>query len=48
MFVVASLIKKAVAVQLIYIFLDGYPALLGFPILHRVHAICIQSIIAIT
>ena len=28
--------------------LDGYPSSLGFPIMHRVHAICIQSIIAIT
>ena len=23
--------------------LDGYPASLGFPIMHRVHAICTQS-----
>ena len=23
--------------------LDGYPASLGFPVMHRVHAICTQS-----
>ena len=27
----------------IYIILDGYSASLGFPIMHRVHAICTQS-----
>ena len=26
---------------------DGYPASLGFPIMHQVHAICTQSIIII-
>ena len=26
-----------------YIILDGYPASLGFPVMHRVHAICTQS-----
>ena len=35
-------------VELLYILLDGYPASLGFPSMHRVHAICTQSIIAIT
>ena len=33
----------------IYIYiLDGFPDSLGFPIMHRVNAICTQSIIAIT
>ena len=27
-----------------YMVLDGYPASLGFPIMHQVHAICTQSI----
>ena len=31
------------ASQLQYRILDGYPASLGFPIMHRVHAICTQS-----
>ena len=29
---------------LFYNKLDGYPASLGFPIMHQVHAICTQSI----
>ena len=41
--------KKEKKIQVIlYITLDGYPASLGFPIMHRVHAICTQAIIAIT
>ena len=28
--------------------LDGYPASLGFPIMHRAHATCTHAIIAIT
>ena len=31
-----------------YSLLDDYPASLGFPVMHRVHAICTQAIIAIT
>ena len=31
-----------------YHILDGNPASLGFSIMHRVHAICTQSIIAMT
>ena len=33
---------------LFYMILDGYPASPGFPVMHRVHAICTQAIIAIT
>ena len=41
------LVKVSISIY-IYIQLDGYPASLGFPIMHQVHAICTQSIIAIT
>ncbi len=34
--------------EFFYNVLDGYPASLGFPIMHKAHAICTQSIIAIT
>ena len=36
------------SVLLLYVLLDGYPASLGFPIMHRVHAICTHAIIVIT
>ena len=29
---------------LLYNILDGYPALLGFPVMHRVHAICTKGV----
>ena len=40
-------ISRRVEYHLIII-LDGYPASLGFPIMHPFHAICTHSIIAMT